>query len=63
MDVLTHLNKWIGYVNTKTDHKWSDNDYVFPALSKIAKSAIKTDDPHTGCVNARVEWGNKMSEQ
>ncbi|ETP39346.1 hypothetical protein F442_13174, partial [Phytophthora nicotianae P10297] len=47
MDVLTHLKKWIGYVITKTDHKWSDNDYVFPALSKIAKSAIKTDDPHT----------------
>ncbi|ETO78576.1 hypothetical protein F444_06513 [Phytophthora nicotianae P1976] len=63
MDVLTHLKKWIGYVNTKTDHKWSDNDYVFPALSKIAKSAIKTDDPHTGCENARVEWSKKMSEQ
>ncbi|ETO67738.1 hypothetical protein F444_15367 [Phytophthora nicotianae P1976] len=63
MDVLSHLKKWIGYVNTKTDHKWSDNDYVFPALSKIAKSAIKTDDPHTGCENARVEWGKKMSEQ
>ncbi|ETP08901.1 hypothetical protein F441_15189, partial [Phytophthora nicotianae CJ01A1] len=40
-----------------------DNDYVFPALSKIAKSAIKTDDPHTGCENARVEWSKKMSEQ
>ncbi|ETI30703.1 hypothetical protein F443_22200, partial [Phytophthora nicotianae P1569] len=53
--------KWIGYVNTKTDHKWSDNDYVFPALSKIAKIVIKTDDPHTGCENARVEWGKKMS--
>ncbi|ETP39356.1 hypothetical protein F442_13173 [Phytophthora nicotianae P10297] len=63
MDVLTHLKKWIGYVNTKTDHKWSDNDYVFPALSKIAKIVIKTGDPHTGCENARVEWGKKMSEQ
>ncbi|ETP28631.1 hypothetical protein F442_22072 [Phytophthora nicotianae P10297] len=25
--------------------------------------AIKADDPHTGCENARVEWSKKMSEQ
>ncbi|KAF1773773.1 hypothetical protein GQ600_14771 [Phytophthora cactorum] len=32
---------------TKTDHNWNDNDYVFPALSKISKSVIKTDDSST----------------
>ncbi|KAG3155238.1 hypothetical protein PI124_g9606 [Phytophthora idaei] len=32
-------------------------------LSKISKSAIKTDDSSPGCENARVEWGKKMSEQ
>ncbi|KAF1780610.1 Integrase-like, catalytic domain [Phytophthora cactorum] len=30
-----------------TDHNWNDNDYVFPALSKISKSVIKTDDSST----------------
>ncbi|EEY56986.1 uncharacterized protein PITG_10537 [Phytophthora infestans T30-4] len=45
----------------KTD--WNGNDYIFPALSKILKSVIKTDDTSTGCENARVEWGKKMSGQ
>ncbi|KAG1712394.1 hypothetical protein DVH05_000142 [Phytophthora capsici] len=62
MDVLDHLKKWVEYVDLKTDHKWSDGDYVFPALPKIAKSVIKTGGL-TGCENARVEWGKKMSEQ
>ncbi|ETI30288.1 hypothetical protein F443_22591 [Phytophthora nicotianae P1569] len=65
MDVLDHLNKWIEYVVRRqtTNHKWSDNKYVFPAFSKIAKSVIKTDGSLTGCEKARVEWGKKMSEQ
>ncbi|KAF1774315.1 hypothetical protein GQ600_19932 [Phytophthora cactorum] len=63
MDVLSQLTTWLTYVQTKTDHNWDDNDYVFPALFKISKSIIKTDDSSTGCENARVEWGKKMSEQ
>ncbi|EGZ18820.1 hypothetical protein PHYSODRAFT_503195, partial [Phytophthora sojae] len=63
MDALTHLTAWLSYVQGKTDHSWSDGDYVFPALSKVAKSVLKSDTASTGCENARVKWGKKMSEQ
>ncbi|KAG4044799.1 hypothetical protein PC123_g19769 [Phytophthora cactorum] len=63
MDVLSQLTTWPTYVQTKTDHNWNDNDYVFPALFKISKSIIMTDDSSTGCENARMEWGKKLSEQ
>ncbi|EEY66039.1 uncharacterized protein PITG_03578 [Phytophthora infestans T30-4] len=63
LDVLIHLTTWLTYVETKVDHKWDDGDYIFPAVSKISKSVIKTDAVYTYCENARVEWGKKMSEQ
>ncbi|KAE9123971.1 hypothetical protein PF005_g12776 [Phytophthora fragariae] len=63
IDALFHLTAWLTYVQDKTDHRWSDSDYVFPALSKISKTVLKTDSALTGCENVRVEWGKKMSEQ
>ncbi|OWZ11044.1 hypothetical protein PHMEG_00015991 [Phytophthora megakarya] len=60
-----HRPQYIYHVETKTDHKWSDTDYVFPALSKLAKGCLKTDSIPTGCENLAkgVEWCKKMSEQ
>ncbi|EEY59747.1 uncharacterized protein PITG_20993 [Phytophthora infestans T30-4] len=62
LDVLTHLTTWLTYVETKTDHKWDDDDYIFPALSKISKSVIKTDAVYTCCENVRVEWGKEIGD-
>ncbi|KAE8995993.1 hypothetical protein PF005_g17190 [Phytophthora fragariae] len=63
IDALFHLTAWLTYVQDKTDHRCSDSDYVFPALSKISKTVHKTDSALTVCENVRVEWGKKMSEQ
>ncbi|GMF36149.1 unnamed protein product [Phytophthora fragariaefolia] len=62
IEALYHVKAWLEYIQTKTDHRWSDTDYVFPALSKISKNVLKADTASTGCENARLEWGKKMSE-
>ncbi|OWZ10323.1 hypothetical protein PHMEG_00016838, partial [Phytophthora megakarya] len=64
VDGFSHLSAWLTYVDMKPDHKWSDTDYVLPALSQNSKWGLqKTDLISTGCENARVKWGKKMSEQ
>ncbi|OWZ21910.1 hypothetical protein PHMEG_0003461 [Phytophthora megakarya] len=34
MDAFSHLSAWLRYVETKTDHKWSDTDDVFRRCQK-----------------------------
>jgi hypothetical protein len=63
IDAIYHVTAWVEYVAEKTDHTWSDSDFVFPALSKISKAVLKTASPLTGCENAHVQWDKTMTEQ
>ena len=71
IDAYFHLTNWAKYLeNTRRLH-CDDDEYVFPALSKVSKKYLqsKTRKTHssapqmTGCEQTGLHWGKKMSEQ
>lgn len=66
IDAYHHIKRWVAFIKEKQQHKWDDEDLLFPALSNMSKKYLKTEVSIAslpGCEKVGIHWGKKMSGQ
>lgn len=68
IDAYDHVNNWITFMEGNKNQILEDDDFLFPALAKVSRKALKKRNADgklqsIGCENASIGWGKKVSEQ